>query len=121
MDRRYRQGSQRDMGQRHEPNIMQQRYNYFEASLTGLRGLGSRIRDTMDLLLGALDLERTVIHEGSNICPSEGNYDPFMLCLFEPFSACQGKLISTEEGILCYAHILLTKALDRWCELMLNH
>jgi hypothetical protein len=61
-------------------------------------GLGSRIRDTMDVLLGALNLESAVIHEGSNICPSEEANDPFMLCLFEPFSACQGKLISTEGG-----------------------
>lgn len=78
-------------------------------------GLGSRIRDTVDVMLAALDVNRTVLHAGTTTaCPflttpvgpvmtfhdDDNNnitmkdtspwHDPYMNCLYQPFSSCQG-------------------------------
>jgi hypothetical protein len=70
-------------------------------------GLGSRIRDTVDVMIAALDVNRTVLHAGTTTdCPFLNNdmtvmqfengtdtspwHDPYMNCLFDTFSSCQG-------------------------------
>ncbi|KAG7343406.1 hypothetical protein IV203_021351 [Nitzschia inconspicua] len=69
-------------------------------------GLGSRIRDTVDIMLAALDVNRTVLHAGTTTqCPfltpngqvimnininNNELQDPYMNCLYQTFSKCQG-------------------------------
>lgn len=52
-------------------------------------GLTSNIRDTTDVMFVALSRNKPMVHAGSRNC-SKLDEDPFMLCLYEPFSSCQG-------------------------------
>merc|ERR1719440_1789245 len=54
-------------------------------------GLTSRIRDFQDILIGGALNGRLVLPKNGGGCPanSEDKPDPFMACVFEPFSRCQ--------------------------------
>lgn len=68
-------------------------------------GLTSRVRDFQDILIGhALHGELVLHRNGADGCPgeSENRHDPFMLCIFEPFSRCQNEksVDPTSRGIV---------------------
>lgn len=54
-------------------------------------GLTSRVRDFQDILMGGALNGKMVLPENGGGCPdeSENRPDPFMACIFEPFSRCQ--------------------------------
>lgn len=57
-------------------------------------GLTSRIRDFQDILIGLAIKGTLVLHRnGGAGCPDESasHSDPFMRCIFEPFSRCQNE------------------------------
>jgi hypothetical protein len=112
-------------------------------------GVGSRIRDTVDIILEALDLNRTALHTGTMTkCPfltnnttvvdfehgTTSETDPYMECLFETFSSCQGispvdqlvgagrgyDLFSNEPGRQ-YGRGNLEKAIHNWWQEFLQH
>lgn len=55
-------------------------------------GIGSRVRDTMDMMLKAMSLGLPVVHKGPDHCVmrDDRDNDDYMICLFQKFSSCQG-------------------------------
>lgn len=58
-------------------------------------GMTSRIRDLENIIFYGLIHERLILHDGSRDCQWP---DPMMLCIFEPFSNCQG-LVTINETL----------------------
>jgi hypothetical protein len=111
-------------------------------------GLGSRIRDTMDVIMAGMDVKRTVLHDGPRECPftndktsNNNTQDPYMICLFQPFSRCQGVSPLSQNltairrawglfhdmppGVLVpdkrYWQRNINVAIDRWWDDLLQH
>mmetsp|Transcript_7607 Transcript_7607/g.14900 ORF Transcript_7607/g.14900 Transcript_7607/m.14900 type:complete len:475 (+) Transcript_7607:328-1752(+) len=57
-------------------------------------GLGSRIRDTQDMILTSLSRNKSVFHKGPDHCvmKDDSDNDGYMICLYEKWSSCQGKV-----------------------------
>jgi hypothetical protein len=60
-------------------------------------GLTSRLRDFEDILIPNVLKGRLVLHKGGRQCPSDAD-DPFLLCLFQPFSKCQGEVNTNQSS-----------------------
>jgi hypothetical protein len=111
-------------------------------------GLGSRIRDTVDIMFAAMDVNRTVLHGGTTTdCPiltlPPGNnhvVDPYMNCLYQRLSHCQGispirQLVEIKRsyglfhdvpaGILVpnrkYTQTDIDNAIHRWWQQLVQH